>query len=160
MRDVCALLAASLALMACQPVAPAAAPSPSLAATPAVSTPTTVSRPADGDAPAGVPAALVGEYRVAGIDGREIGGSIGLALSVTAQEIAFDPRCAGFRWSYSYQAGTLATARPAGPVCRIGVGPEEQRLATALDAVTSARRTPSNGIELSGGGHSVTLYSQ
>lgn len=117
---------------------------------------------------------LVGEYRVAGIDGTEVGGGIGIALSVTDKLIWFEPRCAGFNWSYSYAGGVLATDRPqkpraagaplvAGPMaatCRIAVHPEQQRLATALDAVTQVRRTPSNGIELTGGGHSVTLYSQ
>jgi hypothetical protein len=106
------------------------------------------------------PASLVGEYRVAGIDGTEVGGGIGIALSVTADEIAFDPRCAGFRWSYSYSGRALAVRRHNGPVCKIGVHPEQQRLATALDAVTQVRRTPSNAIELTGGGHSVTLFSQ
>lgn len=120
------------------------------------------------------PAMLSGEYRVAGIDGTEIGGGIGLVLTVTDKLIWFDPRCAGFNWTYTYADGMLATARPqklrpdgapyvAGPtvpVCKIAVHPEQQRLATALDAVTQARRTPSNGIELTGGGHSVTLYSQ
>ena len=56
--------------------------------------------------------------------------------------------------------GAPLVAGPGGATCRIAVHPEQQRLATALDAVTSAVRTPSNGIELTGGGHSVTLYSQ
>ena len=120
------------------------------------------------------PVSLAGEYRVAGIDGSEVGGGIGLALSVTDTLIWFDPRCAGFNWTYTYSGGRLMTDRPqkprppggplvAGPgaaTCRIAVHPEQQRLATALDAVTNAVRTPSNGIELTGGGHSVTLYSQ
>jgi len=117
------------------------------------------------------PASLVGEYRIAGIDGTEVGGGIGIGLSITDNEIYFEPRCAGFDWSYTYQRGELATDRPgkhsprltAGPpqpVCAIAVHPEQRRLATALDAVTRAERTPSNGIELTGGGHSVTLFSQ
>ena len=119
-------------------------------------------------------ATLAGEYRVAAIDGTGIGGGIGLALTVTDTLIWFDPRCAGFNWTYTLSDGALVTDRPqkprppgaplvAGPraaPCRIAVHPEQQRLATALDAVTQARRTPSNGIELSGGGHSVTLFSQ
>ncbi|WP_374406756.1 hypothetical protein [Pelagerythrobacter sp.] len=107
------------------------------------------------------PASLVGEYRVAGIDGTEVGGQIGIALSIEDERIHFEPRCAGFDWTYTYDGGALATDRPANrPTCRIAVHPEQQRLATALDAVTTARRTPSNGVELSGGGHGVTLFSQ
>lgn len=120
------------------------------------------------------PASLTGEYRVAAIDGVEIGGGIGLALTVTDKLIWFDPRCAGFTWTYTLLHGKLNTDRAQKPrppggslvaganaaTCRIAVHPEQQRLATALDNVTSAWRTPSNGIKLTGGGHSVTLYSQ
>lgn len=147
----------ALALAACQPPAPSE---------PATGAPQAEQVPA--------PETLTGEYQVAGIDGREVGGGIGIALSVTERAIAFQPRCAGFVWSYEYAAGALTTDRPqkpraAGealtaappvPVCSIAVHPEQARLAKALDAVTAVRRTPSNGIELTGGGHSVTLYSQ
>jgi hypothetical protein len=116
----------------------------------------------------------VGHYRVAGIDGSEVAGEIGIALTVTERMLAFEPSCAGFRWTYTYAEGALATDRPQkvpapgapltarrmAPVCRIAVHPEQERLARALDAVTQARRTPSNAIALTGGGHSVTLYSQ
>ena len=154
------ILLAGAALPACQPV-----DSPPGPARPGETT---------APAPAVAPASLEGEYRVAGIDGTEVGGNIGIALSITDKLIWFDPRCAGFNWSYTYAEGVISTDRPqkprttdsalvAGvpaPTCRIAVHPEQQRLATALDAVTRAERTPSNGIELSGGGHSVTLYSQ
>lgn len=120
------------------------------------------------------PVSLAGEYRVAAIDGSEVGGGIGIALTVTERQIWFDPRCAGFSWSYSYADGALTTerpekpnaddgslvARPVRPVCRIAVHPEQQRLAEALDAVTTATTTPSNALELSGPGHSVTLFTQ
>ena len=161
------LMAAAAVLSACQPTK-----GPVTSADSAVSPPPANNR---GDAPdMTAPASLEGEYRVAGIDGAEVGGGIGIALTVTDKLIWFDPRCAGFNWTYTYAGGKLTTDRPqkprppgapytAGPmapVCKIGVHPEQQRLATALDAVTATRRTPSNGIELSGGGHSVTLYSQ
>ena len=149
-------LLAGAALPACQPVESPPGPA----------------QPSGTTAPA--PASLAGEYRVAGVDGTEVGGNIGIALSITDKTIWFEPRCAGFNWTYTYSDGVLATDRPqkprktdeglvAGvpaPTCRIAVHPEQQRLATALDTVTRAERTPSNGIELTGGGHSVTLYSQ
>lgn len=161
-----ALIGAAAMLAACQPAQPPVTSAESV-------TPPT-SGQAKGDAPDMALTSLVGEYRVAGIDGTEVGGGIGLALTVTDTLIWFDPRCAGFNWTYTFAQGRLTTdrpqkPRPAGapytagpmaPVCKIGVHPEQQRLATALDAVIDARRTPSNGIELSGGGHSLTLYSQ
>lgn len=152
MRRFLPFLASAVLLAACQPVAdPASVPT----ATP--SPPETGGEIVQGEAPA----SLVGEYRVAGIDGTEVGGNIGIGLSITEERIYFEPRCAGFDWTYTYDAGTLAAARPADrPVCRIAVHPEQRRLATALDAVSQAARTPSNGIELSGGGHTVTLFSQ
>lgn len=160
------LIGAATLLAACQPVE-----GPVTAADSAVTQPPTQAK---GDAPDMTVASLAGEYRVAGIDGTEVGGGIGIALTVTDKLIWFDPRCAGFNWTYTYRGGALSTDRPQkprpaggpllagpmGPTCRIAVHPEQQRLAAALDAVTQARRTPSNGIELSGGGHSVTLYSQ
>lgn len=107
------------------------------------------------------PASLVGEWRVAGIDGQPVDAPIGIALSIDAQEIGFDPRCAGFTWDYRYSAGVLETMRrhPTA-ICAIGYDPVLDRLADALDSATTARRTPANAIELSGGGRSVTLFSQ
>ena len=140
------LLAPAALLAACQPVGPSA---------------NSVPDGAGNAAQAEAPTSLVGEYRVAGIDGTEVGGQIGIGLSVTETNIYFEPRCAGFDWTYTYAEGALTTERPADrPTCRIAVHPEQQRLAVAIDAVTQAERTPSNGIELTGGGHSVTLFSQ
>ncbi|MEE4200974.1 hypothetical protein [Erythrobacter sp.] len=123
-----------------------------------------------------VPAAgeLPGEYRVAGIDGAEVSGGIGIALTITDQLIRFDPTCAGFSWTYTYEAGALRTDRPEKPrepgapytasikrpTCRIAVHPEQRRLAAALDAVSEVARTEDNALVLSGGGHSVTLFTQ
>lgn len=153
MRLILALLLGALPLAACQ-------------------------EPLAGNVPAAdtlpVPAILTGEYRVAAIDGQEVGGGIGIALTVTDSMIWFAPRCAGFSWTYSYAGGALTMDRPEKPraegglydarrmrpTCRIAVHPEQQRLAAALDAVTHAHKTPTNAIELSGGGHSVTLYTQ
>lgn len=161
MRRMLTMLAASAALAACQQADEVAAPATPASDSGAVATPTGAP---DGDPPApavNAPASLVGEYRVAGIDGTEVGGQIGIALSITEGNIFYDPRCAGLEWTYTYGNGALTTERPAdAPVCEIAVHPEKQRLAVALDAVTRAERTPSNGIELTGGGHSVTLFSQ
>jgi hypothetical protein len=38
--------------------------------------------------------------------------------------------------------------------------PEERALSEAIEAADVVRRTPANGIELSGSGRSVTLFGQ
>ncbi len=114
---------------------------------------------------------LVGEYRVAGIDDAEISGNKGIALSIDGPLMSFGPTCAGFEWTIGFDGETLRTSRhsgaagsslgePSRPVCAVAVTPAERALAQALDAATRAERTPANGIRLSGGGHSVTLFSQ
>lgn len=113
------------------------------------------------------PPSLEGEYRVAGIDGEPLNADFGIALTITADRISYAPVCAGHLWNYTYEGGILHTERaterqPDGTVvvCAIAVAPEQRQLGEALDAVTTARRTPSNALELSGEGRSVTLYSQ
>jgi len=116
------------------------------------------------------PEGLVGEYRVAGIDGQPLNAAFGIGVSLDAETISYEPRCAGFVWKYDYRAGWLATQRSS----RLGaqpkaaaeagacdnVAPELTQLASAIDAAERAERTPENGILLSGGGRSVTLFSQ
>ncbi|MFN3515632.1 MAG: hypothetical protein ACK4YM_00535 [Novosphingobium sp.] len=149
MRGAVVLALAALLAGACKQERPALPPAP--AGTPA---PPATPR---GDAPA----TLVGEWRVAGIDGQPVDAPIGIALTIGGQEIGFDPRCAGFTWGYTYSAGVLATKRRRqAAICAIGYDPVLDRLAGALDRVTIVRRTAANGIELSGGGRSVTLFSQ
>lgn len=170
-RGTMILIGAAAALLsACQPAERPVGGTASAAGTGASPSPPS----GRGDAPDIAPVRLAGEFRVAAIDGSEVTGGIGLALTVTDKLIWFDPRCAGFNWTYTLADDRLTTDRPQkpraagapyvagpmGPVCKIAVHPEQQRLATALDAVTHVRRTLSNGIELHGGGHSVTLYSQ
>lgn len=115
---------------------------------------------------------LVGEYRVAGIDGAEIAGDMGIGLSIGEATISYEPHCLGYVWAMSMDdEGRLALARdPAfGPqvdsgsvivACEPAVTPAFGQLAQALDVVDRAARTPANGIELTGGGRSVTLFSQ
>ncbi|HTM96019.1 MAG TPA: hypothetical protein VL100_09405 [Croceibacterium sp.] len=126
-------------------------------------------QPARSEAPAPLPApaSLVGEYRVAGIDGDELNAPFGIALSIDGGRVSFEPTCAGFIWSYAYRDGALDIERrqeklhhPPPPVCAVAIHPAQQKLATALDAVNRAGRTAANGIELSGNGRSVLLFSQ
>lgn len=121
--------------------------------------------------PIGAPESLVGEYRVAGIDGSPLDADFGIALSIEGKRISYEPECAGFVWDYTYRHGVLGTTRAPGygptrqpdgsiMVCAVAVPPEFYQLGQAIDAATHAARTPANGIELTGAGRSVTLFSQ
>jgi hypothetical protein len=114
---------------------------------------------------------LAGEWRVAGIDGAEFNEPYGLALSGNADELWWRPRCAGMARSYRISGGAVSFGPPAGtqpsssgapppPVCAIGLPPRLAEVMRALDAASTVGRTSSNGIEISGGGHSVLLFSQ
>lgn len=123
--------------------------------------------PAETAAPLPAPESLVGEYRVAGIDGGPLDAPFGIALSITEGRVSSEPACAAFVWSYAYRDGTLDISRrqeklhhPPPKVCEEPVDPALDKLATALDAVNRAGRTRENGIELSGNGRSVLLFSQ
>ncbi|MFA7588094.1 MAG: hypothetical protein WCY11_18205 [Novosphingobium sp.] len=117
-------------------------------------------------------ATLAGEWRVAGIDGADLNESYGLALSADGKEIWWEPRCAGFVRGYtitdgrvrfgpspSQRRGPVATVPPP-PVCAIGPPARLSDVFRALDNAQAIVRTPANGIEISGGGHSVLLFSQ
>lgn len=117
------------------------------------------------------PTSLAGEWRVAGIDGADFNEAYGLALSADAREIWWTPRCAGFVRSYAIQDGVIrlraASAQPTAqpgttppPVCAIAPPARLPEVFRALEAADRIVRTPSNGIEISGGGHSVLLFSQ
>ncbi|MEQ5788403.1 hypothetical protein J3454_10900 [Erythrobacter sp. NFXS35] len=142
-----------LALLACSPNR-----EPTSAPDTAQSTPTA-------NSPATAPVGnLEGAYRVAGIDGAPIDAPIGLALTVTDSRIVSDAACGGFAWDYTLEGNALATTRVVSPapdcLARTSFPRAVFDLAAAIDAVSEAQRTPSNGIELSGAGRSATLYSQ
>ncbi|MXO75261.1 hypothetical protein GRI40_08540 [Altererythrobacter aerius] len=115
---------------------------------------------------------LAGEWRVAGIDGKPLDAPQGIALSGSDRELWWEPRCAGFVRSYRidglrFTPGPRLDApappppgTPPPPVCTIGLLPGLQDVFRAVNAATTVGRDPSNGILLSGGGHSVLLYSQ
>jgi hypothetical protein len=114
---------------------------------------------------------LIGEYRVAGIDGAELKTDFDIALSIDGPMLSYEPTCAGFVWTIAEYAGAFTFARAPGfgptrqpdgsiMVCAVAVPPEMQRLGTAIDAARRAWRTPANGILLEGGGRSVLLFGQ
>ena len=145
MRRLAPLLAA-LALAGCA-VEPGAAPEPPQASTAPV-------------------ASLAGHWRIAGIDGAPFNEAYGLALSGDAKELWWEPRCAGLVRRYAIDGSRIdfqSAIAPGGkevPVCLIAPPPGLDEVLRALDSATTIARTPSNGIEISGGGRSVGLYSQ
>lgn len=115
---------------------------------------------------------LAGEWRVAGIDGIPLDEPYGIALSASGHEIWWRPRCAGVVRGYAidglrFAAGPARSAAsppvqgvPAPVVCAIGPPPRLTDVSRALDAATRIERTPQNGVLLSGGEHSLLLFSQ
>ena len=162
MIRVLALLVPALALAACQSPPEeddAVAPEPASVretATPEPALPTVDT--------------LEGAWRIAGIDGQAFDESYGLALSADEREIWWEPRCAGYVRGYaiegrSIEIGPRATAPPeatdmAPPVCLIGLPPRLGEVFRALELAESVERTPENGVRISGGSHSVTLFRQ
>lgn len=109
-------------------------------------------------------ATLEGEWRVAGIDGAEFDEPYGLALSGSESEIWWEPRCAGSVRRYTLDGLSFTAIPPpnaaAEPACDVAFPPRQADVTRALDTADTIGRTASNGIEISGGGHSLLLFSQ
>ncbi len=114
---------------------------------------------------------LAGEWRIAGIDGKPFDESYGLALSADGEEIWWAPRCTGLIRTYKINGTAVrigpakglkpvAPGQPTPPVCAIGLPPRIDEVTRALDSATTIRRTPSNGVAISGGGRSLLLFTQ
>jgi hypothetical protein len=144
------LLLAALMVAACQSAEPTAEPAAEV-------------RPSPSAAPAqAITSAerLIGEYRVAGADGKGIDLPYGIAASISADRIHITADCVNLEWSYRLAAGALTTGREPTRGCRRALTPDEQAIATAFDAATAVALTEANGYRFSGGGHSVTLFTQ
>lgn len=166
MRTLPVILFAALALGACdsgtpvegtpaeQPSAtvPAAEPALGMTADEAPTTPDV--------SPATSERLPVGEYRVAGADGADVNLPHGIGVSVGADTIAVSSQCVTPRWTYRYEGGRLLTEPIHEPICDRGRYPAEEALSAVFDDPQTIVRTPANGIEISGGGHTVTLFSQ
>lgn len=117
-------------------------------------------------------ATLEGEWRVAGIDGQSFDEPYGIALSASADQIWWEPRCAGMARTYAidglgFSSGPAASegpppepGGPPPPVCTIGLPPRLDDVVRALDGAVTIGRTPENGVAISGPDHSLLLFSQ
>jgi hypothetical protein len=124
---------------------PAPAPEPATAADPAVL------RHAED---------LVGQYRVAGVDGQSIDLPHGITAAISGERIDITSSCVRMAWSYRFEGTAIVTSPVPVLSCQRGLLPEEAAIDRAFGAASSVRRTPSNGVEFAGGGHDVTLFSQ
>ena len=135
----------------------------------ATSTPGT-ERPAS--APLATVSTLEGEWRVAGIDGQSLDEPVGIALSASATEVWWEPRCAGMARSYTidgqrFTSGPIladgppaAPGSPPPPVCTVGLPPRLNEVFRALSEADTIGRTQANGVAISGESHSLLLFSQ
>jgi hypothetical protein len=122
------------------PVSPVSTPSPTAPAEPAME--------------------LAGEYRIAGVDGGDIDLPHGITAVIGEDRIDVTSQCVEMAWSYSLEGTTLQTMRIPVVTCDRGRYPEEEAIEAAFTAAREVERTASNGLRFSGGGRSVTLFTQ
>ncbi len=106
---------------------------------------------------------LTGDWRVAGIDGKPLDRSYGIAIRADFRNVWWEPGCAGQGRDYAIAGNRFETQPPPpGPmvVCEIGYPPEVPQIWQAMDAADTIERTAENGVLISGGGRSVLLFSQ
>lgn len=104
---------------------------------------------------------LIGEYRIAGVDERDIDLPHGITARISDVAIIVEADCLVLSWSYFFEGTSLVTEQLfARDSCGRKLLPEEQAIVTAFNSANDVGRTPANGIEFSGGGHSVLLFSQ
>ena len=84
----------------------------------------------------------------------------GITASITDNRIEVQSDCIRFAWSYRFEDRLLATEQAPVASCRRALIAEERALSEAVEAADVVRRTPANGMELSGGGRSVALFGQ
>jgi hypothetical protein len=104
--------------------------------------------------------ALLGEWRVAGVDGRSIDLPYGIAASIDERTIHVVADCVNLGWTYAAESGAFEARRAPVESCARGLTPEEAAIAEAIDTATGFGRTPSNAMEIFSADHRVTLYSQ
>lgn len=103
---------------------------------------------------------IEGLYRVAGVDGRDINLPHGITATIDGSQIEVHSQCVRFTWTYRFEGGRLITEPIPQVICQRAQYAEEQAIDAALTAAERVRRTAANGLEFSGGGHSITLFSQ
>lgn len=101
-----------------------------------------------------------GEYRLAAADGREASLGHAITVLITDREIALFSQCVTPRWRYRWVEGRLVTDGIPQAICDRGRYPAESAAEAVFDAPERIVRTPGNGVRITGGGRSVTLFAQ
>lgn len=119
------------------------------------------------DTPTGLNASdIVGEWRIAGVNGGEVNQSTGITASITAKTILINSGCVNMVYSYTLSNGdfSVALGQDAGdkPVisCMRGLSDTENAIGDAIQKADTAKKDASNALVLSGGGASLSLYTQ
>jgi hypothetical protein len=142
------------------------------ACTPAPRAPQQGEPPAQQVAPAAIApvGTLAGKWRIARIDGEPLDEQNGMALEASDREIWWSPRCAGFARSYRIDGNSFSTGpylgwepprpgAPPPPVCGIAPPPRIGEVFQILTGATDIRRTAESGVEISGRGRSLLLFT-
>ena len=120
--------------------------------------------PPHGETPAAEPTVeLEGHWRVAGLDGEPIDAPYAIALVADQESIWWQPECALQYRDYSVSGSRFSAPMRSNAnleVCDIGFPEELEQIWSALEAADHIERTPENGVQISGNGRSVTLFSQ
>jgi len=114
-----------------------------------------------GTAAAAIAAAdLAGEWRIASVDGASVDQPEAITATITASRIDVQSGCIRFAYDYQLDGGALTTTNAPVASCRRGLTPAEQSVQQAFAGATQVARMPGNGVQFTGGGRSVTLFSQ
>jgi hypothetical protein len=136
-----------------EPASPQAAPAETAVAAPTETPPANV--------PVNQTAELVGEYRIAGVDGRDIDLPHGITARIDDTGIIVESGCVMMSWVWFFEDGRLVTEQlfPR-ESCGRKLLPEEEAIAAAFNGATHVGRTPANGIEFAGENGAVLLFGQ
>ncbi len=174
MRYLACLLAPALMLGGCSVLVPRTTPPPDAAGSWSTAGQGTVpsavpdtgatnmgsSAGAGGNFATGAPTVVQGEWRVASVDGKVIELPHAITVTIDPATINVHSGCIGMGWNYTAAGSTITTNYAPVVSCMRGYFPQEQALFNALSGPMQASRTSSGGLELTGNGHRVLLFSQ
>ena len=101
---------------------------------------------------------LQGEYHAIAIDGEAAMLRDPVLVRFDGERLSYTSGCISGAWSYAFANGAIRVGETVPQAaCRRALEPIEQVLTRALPAVTKAERMPGGWIDLTGGGHTITL---
>lgn len=103
---------------------------------------------------------IVGEWRIASVNGKDIDQSTGITASISDNEIRVNAGCVNMAFTYRLLAGRFASETTPVASCARPLSPAEKAVGDALTTAQNAARDSSNALVLSGAGNSLSLYTQ